>query len=86
MFVVLWKFGALMGASAVAKLAGQVLFSALVVLVALVYNPPPFSFPPSHYLDDPIFAPVDSERRLVLPLPPGSAIPPHLIGGKVSCL
>ncbi len=64
------------------KFLGQSLFFGLAVLAALIYNPPPYVFGPSRFLDDPLFAPAPHELRLVLSVPEGHVIPPYLLGGK----
>ena len=55
----------------VLKLLGQSAFFGLAVLVGLIYNPPPYSFAPSIFLNDPMFAPVSTERRLIEVKAPG---------------
>ena len=58
------------------------LLSLLAVLVAvLVVRPPPWSFPPNRYLEDPVFAPVVAELSDQLRLASVGRIPAHLHGG-----
>ena len=49
-------------------LFGKSLFTLVVFCGALIYNPPPYWFPPSIFLDDPLFAPVLIEQDLVIPM------------------
>jgi carotenoid cleavage dioxygenase-like enzyme len=66
----------------VLKVIGQSVFCGLAILAALVYNPPPYTFAPSRFLDDPLFAPVPHEQRLTVAVPEGQRIPAYLVGGK----
>ena len=61
---------------------GAYILSGLFLLVALVvYRPPPWSFGPNKYLEDPIFAPVKTEETRLCEVASGGRIPEHLLHG-----